>query len=70
MSWEDFKINFRSIYVCRVYPDEMHHFVHGQCRRCSTEAWKKRRKEIPEIHEEKNLATWGPYVLDDSLERI
>lgn len=35
MSWEDFQINFRSIYVCRVYPDEMRHSVHGQWRGCS-----------------------------------
>ena len=65
MSWEYFQINFRSIYVCRVYPDETCHFVHGQWRGCSTEAWKKHRKEIPEIHEEKNLATWGLDVPDD-----
>ena len=66
MSWEYFQINFRSIYVCQVYPDEMCHFVHGQWRGCSTEAWKKHRKEIPEIHEEKNLATWDLDVPDDS----
>lgn len=30
MSWQDFQIHFRSIYVCRVYPPEMRHSVHGQ----------------------------------------
>ena len=62
MSWEYFQINFRSIYVCQVYPDEMWHSVHGKWCGCSTEAWKKRRKENPGIHEDKNLATWGPDV--------
>ncbi|GLT26977.1 hypothetical protein SLA2020_020110 [Shorea laevis] len=32
MSWQDFQIQFRSIYVCRVYPPEMRHSVHGQWR--------------------------------------
>ncbi|XP_008787933.1 calpain-type cysteine protease ADL1-like [Phoenix dactylifera] len=32
MSWQDFQIHFRSIYVCRVYPPEMHYSVHGQWR--------------------------------------
>ncbi|XP_038983004.1 calpain-type cysteine protease ADL1-like [Phoenix dactylifera] len=30
MSWQDFQIHFRSIYVCRVYPAEMRYSVHGQ----------------------------------------
>ncbi|PKA55512.1 hypothetical protein AXF42_Ash006714 [Apostasia shenzhenica] len=32
MSWQDFQIHFRSIYVCRVYPPEMRHSLHGQWR--------------------------------------
>ncbi|KAE8684909.1 hypothetical protein F3Y22_tig00111105pilonHSYRG00694 [Hibiscus syriacus] len=32
MSWQDFQIHFRSIYVCRVYPPEMQYSVHGQWR--------------------------------------
>ncbi|KAL3518927.1 hypothetical protein ACH5RR_021516 [Cinchona calisaya] len=32
MSWQDFQIHFRSIYVCRVYPQEMRYSVHGQWR--------------------------------------
>ncbi|XP_068636405.1 calpain-type cysteine protease DEK1-like isoform X1 [Aristolochia californica] len=32
MSWQDFQIHFRSIYVCRVYPPEMHYSVHSQWR--------------------------------------
>ncbi|KAK6936992.1 Peptidase C2, calpain, catalytic domain [Dillenia turbinata] len=32
MSWQDFQIHFRSIYVCRVYPAEMRYSVHGQWR--------------------------------------
>ncbi|KAK3030483.1 hypothetical protein RJ639_038789 [Escallonia herrerae] len=32
MSWQDFQIHFRSIYVCRVYPPEMRYCVHGQWR--------------------------------------
>ncbi|XP_042008073.1 calpain-type cysteine protease DEK1-like isoform X1 [Salvia splendens] len=32
MSWQDFQIHFRSIYVCRVYPPEMHYPVHSQWR--------------------------------------
>ncbi|KAF5930090.1 hypothetical protein HYC85_030963 [Camellia sinensis] len=32
MSWQDFQIHFRSIYVCRVYPLEMRYSVHGQWR--------------------------------------
>ncbi|KAF8395994.1 hypothetical protein HHK36_017605 [Tetracentron sinense] len=32
MSWQDFQIHFRSVYVCRVYPPEMHYSVHGQWR--------------------------------------
>ncbi|KAH1115482.1 hypothetical protein J1N35_008860 [Gossypium stocksii] len=32
MSWQDFQIHFRSIYVCRVYPPEMRYSVHGQWR--------------------------------------
>lgn len=32
MSWQDFQIHFRSIYVCRVYPPEMRYAVHGQWR--------------------------------------
>ena len=67
MSWEYFQINFRSIYMSRVYPDEMCHSIHGKWHGCSNEAWKKRRKEMPEIHEEKNLETWGPDVPDDSV---
>ncbi|KAF2593019.1 hypothetical protein F2Q70_00042989 [Brassica cretica] len=35
MSWQDFQIHFRSIYVCRVYPREMRHSVHGQWRNYS-----------------------------------
>ncbi|VFQ77346.1 unnamed protein product [Cuscuta campestris] len=35
MSWQDFQIHFRSIYVCRVYPPEMRYSVHGQWRGCS-----------------------------------
>ncbi|GLJ45014.1 hypothetical protein SUGI_0947480 [Cryptomeria japonica] len=35
MSWQDFQLHFRSIYVCRVYPSEMRHSVHGQWRVCS-----------------------------------
>ncbi|MQL72578.1 hypothetical protein Taro_004937 [Colocasia esculenta] len=30
MSWQDFQIHFRSIYVCRLYPPEMRYSVHGQ----------------------------------------
>ncbi|CAN0887743.1 Calpain-type cysteine protease DEK1 [Linum grandiflorum] len=30
MSWQDFQIHFRSIYVCRVYPPDMRYSVHGQ----------------------------------------
>ncbi|KAL3654770.1 Calpain-type cysteine protease dek1 [Castilleja foliolosa] len=32
MSWQDFQIHFRSIYVCRVYPPEMRSSVHSQWR--------------------------------------
>ncbi|KAG0455407.1 hypothetical protein HPP92_024699 [Vanilla planifolia] len=32
MSWQDFQIHFRSIYICRVYPPEMRYSVHGQWR--------------------------------------
>ncbi|RDX80632.1 Calpain-type cysteine protease DEK1, partial [Mucuna pruriens] len=32
MSWQDFQIHFRSIYICRIYPSEMRHSVHGQWR--------------------------------------
>lgn len=32
MSWQDFQIHFRSIYVCRVYPPEMRYSAHGQWR--------------------------------------
>lgn len=32
MSWQDFQIHFRSIYVCRVYPQEMRYSIHGQWR--------------------------------------
>ena len=32
MSWQDFQMHFRSIYVCRVYPLEMRYSVHGQWR--------------------------------------
>lgn len=32
MSWQDFQIHFRSIYVCRIYPYEMRYSVHGQWR--------------------------------------
>ncbi|CAM8889204.1 unnamed protein product [Rhodiola kirilowii] len=32
MSWQDFQIHFRSIYVCRIYPPEMCYSVHGQWR--------------------------------------
>ncbi|XVF19144.1 hypothetical protein REPUB_Repub11eG0083700 [Reevesia pubescens] len=32
MSWQDFQIHFRSIYVCRVYPPEMRYSVCGQWR--------------------------------------
>lgn len=35
MSWQDFQMHFRSIYVCRVYPPEMRYSVHGQWRGCS-----------------------------------
>eukprot|EP01018_Ginkgo_biloba_P017061 Gb_09128 [translate_table: standard] len=35
MSWQDFQLHFRSIYVCRVYPPEMRYSVHGQWRGCS-----------------------------------
>ncbi|ESQ29931.1 hypothetical protein EUTSA_v10011175mg [Eutrema salsugineum] len=35
MSWQDFQIQFRSIYVCRVYPREMRYSVHGQWRNYS-----------------------------------
>ncbi|KAL0853272.1 hypothetical protein Bca101_058424 [Brassica carinata] len=35
MSWQDFQIHFRSIYVCRVYPREMRYSVHGQWRNYS-----------------------------------
>ncbi|KAL1327944.1 calpain-type cysteine protease DEK1 isoform X2 [Arachis hypogaea] len=30
MSWQDFQIHFRSIYICRVYPPEMRYSVHGR----------------------------------------
>ena len=55
MSWEYFQINFRSIYMSRVYPDEMCHSIHGKWHGCSTKAWKKHRKENPKIHEEKKM---------------
>ncbi|KAE9601229.1 hypothetical protein Lal_00023944 [Lupinus albus] len=32
MSWQDFQIHFRSIYICRIYPPEMRYSVHGQWR--------------------------------------
>ncbi|XP_047318032.1 calpain-type cysteine protease DEK1-like isoform X2 [Impatiens glandulifera] len=32
MSWQDFQIHFRSIYVCRVYPPEMRYSIHDQWR--------------------------------------
>ncbi|PHT29273.1 Calpain-type cysteine protease DEK1 [Capsicum baccatum] len=32
MSWKNFQIHFRSIYVCRVYPPEMRYSIHGQWR--------------------------------------
>ncbi|KAF5471353.1 hypothetical protein F2P56_011795 [Juglans regia] len=32
MSWQDFQVHFRSIYVCRVYPPEMRYAFHGQWR--------------------------------------
>ncbi|GAA0139178.1 cysteine protease [Lithospermum erythrorhizon] len=32
MSWQDFQIHFRSIYVCRVYPSEMRYSAHAQWR--------------------------------------
>ncbi|KAJ1405412.1 Peptidase C2, calpain, catalytic domain [Sesbania bispinosa] len=32
MSWQDFQIHFRSIYICRIYPSEMRYSVHGQWR--------------------------------------
>lgn len=32
MSWQDFQVHFRSIYVCRLYPPEMCYSVHGQWR--------------------------------------
>ncbi|KAK9169580.1 hypothetical protein Syun_001720 [Stephania yunnanensis] len=32
MSWQDFQIHFRSIYVCRMYPPEMRYSIHGQWR--------------------------------------
>ncbi|OVA06359.1 Peptidase C2 [Macleaya cordata] len=32
MSWQDFQIHFRSIYVCRIYPPEMRYSAHGQWR--------------------------------------
>ncbi|KAK1309862.1 hypothetical protein QJS10_CPA08g01351 [Acorus calamus] len=32
MSWQDFQIHFRSIYVCRIYPPEMRYSIHGQWR--------------------------------------
>ncbi|CAN6470699.1 unnamed protein product [Victoria cruziana] len=35
MSWQDFQLHFRSIYVCRVYPPEMRYSAHGQWRGCS-----------------------------------
>ncbi|ERN17768.1 calpain-type cysteine protease DEK1 [Amborella trichopoda] len=35
MSWQDFQLHFRSIYVCRIYPPEMRYSIHGQWRGCS-----------------------------------
>ncbi|XP_047321349.1 calpain-type cysteine protease DEK1-like [Impatiens glandulifera] len=32
ISWQDFQIHFRSIYVCRVYPPEMRYSFNGQWR--------------------------------------
>lgn len=32
MSWQDFQIHFRSIYVCRIYPPEMRYSLRGQWR--------------------------------------
>ncbi|KAF6155138.1 hypothetical protein GIB67_019664, partial [Kingdonia uniflora] len=32
MSWQDFQIHFRSIYVCRIYPPEMRYSAHGKWR--------------------------------------
>ncbi|PHT49469.1 Calpain-type cysteine protease DEK1 [Capsicum baccatum] len=39
MSWQDFQINFRSIYVCRVYPLEMRYSIHGQWRGYTAEGY-------------------------------
>lgn len=32
MSWQDFQLHFRSLYVCRIYPPEMKYSVRGQWR--------------------------------------
>jgi len=32
MSWQDFQLHFRSLYVCRIYPPEMRYSVRGQWR--------------------------------------
>ncbi|KAI3924358.1 hypothetical protein MKW98_032559 [Papaver atlanticum] len=32
MSWQDFQIHFRSIYICRIYPPDMRYSAHGQWR--------------------------------------
>ncbi|EFJ08518.1 hypothetical protein SELMODRAFT_236021 [Selaginella moellendorffii] len=32
MSWQDFQLHFRSVYVCRIYPPEMRYSVRGQWR--------------------------------------
>ncbi|XP_078428400.1 calpain-type cysteine protease family [Wolffia australiana] len=32
MSWQDFQVHFRSIYICRLYPPEMCYSVRGQWR--------------------------------------
>ncbi|CAM6110257.1 unnamed protein product [Calypogeia fissa] len=35
MSWQDFQLHFRSLYVCRIYPPEMRYSVRGQWRSSS-----------------------------------
>ncbi|BFI07497.1 calpain-type cysteine protease DEK1 [Marchantia polymorpha subsp. ruderalis] len=35
MSWQDFQLHFRSLYVCRIYPPEMRYLVRGQWRSSS-----------------------------------
>jgi hypothetical protein len=30
MSWQDFQLHFRSLYICQIYPQEMCSSIHGE----------------------------------------